>query len=228
MTRRLREAWTKIVKAEDYEAHMAAVGQAQANAGLIVELFERHPPSPGAEVWMVGAGTGQLFEFASANILAPFRTTFSDISPQLLDRLAARISGVPELKYNTVIDDVENSHLPPGFELVIAVLVLEHVDFQKAIATMCRLSTDRVFVVLQENPAHLASAITKSRPIIGSMRVFTEVNPNLLPKSTVKSEFLKNGFELCHSSSREVLDAKKMLALEFQRRPDSFFGKTIP
>jgi hypothetical protein len=34
MNTRLREAWKSLVKAEDYEAHMADAGQAQANANL--------------------------------------------------------------------------------------------------------------------------------------------------------------------------------------------------
>lgn len=217
--RRLREAWTKQIKAEDYDAHMAAVGQAQANADLVVELFKHRPPAPGAAVLFVGAGTGQLFDYAPAAMLAAYRTTFSDIASELLKQLKARIATVPQLKFEIAVDDIENSRLSPGFELVLAILVLQHVDWRKAIATMCRLSTSRVFVVVQENPVNMTSAMTKSRPVIGSMNIFKELNPQLAPKSDVESEFLKNGFELRHSSIREVLDAKKMVALEFQRRP---------
>jgi hypothetical protein len=38
MDRYLREAWTHIVLADDLDAHMAAVGQAQANAALVGEV----------------------------------------------------------------------------------------------------------------------------------------------------------------------------------------------
>ena len=39
----LRRAWTAVVTAEDYEAHMAAIGQAQAAAG-----GWRRPPAAGS------------------------------------------------------------------------------------------------------------------------------------------------------------------------------------
>jgi hypothetical protein len=42
MDRRLREAWTKLIGIDDYEAHMALTGQAQANAELVTELFHSY------------------------------------------------------------------------------------------------------------------------------------------------------------------------------------------
>jgi hypothetical protein len=41
MDSNLRLAWTQIVTAEDYDEHMAAVGQAQAAAALTVELIQK-------------------------------------------------------------------------------------------------------------------------------------------------------------------------------------------
>lgn len=40
----LRHAWTEVVVSDDYDAHMAAIGQAQANAELVPLLLERWPP----------------------------------------------------------------------------------------------------------------------------------------------------------------------------------------
>lgn len=218
MDRRLREAWTKLIGIDDYEAHMALTGQAQANAELVTELFHSYPPTHGAAILFAGAGTGQLFEYVSPLLLSPFRTTFSDINPEYLRRLASRISNFQAITFETALDDVENSQLAPGFELVIAVLVLEHVDWRKAIRTICHLSTHRVFLVVQENPPDLKTAITMKRPCIGSMRVFKEVNPELLPRATVETEFGKHGFVGSRLSSRQVLDEKKMIAIEFQRQ----------
>lgn len=219
MDERLRHAWTKLIKSEDLDAHMAAVGQAQANAELVAELFESHPPSPGASILFVGAGTGQLLDYVSPAVLRPFRTTFADINLEFLARLRSRIGSERELKFDTVLDDVENSQLSSGYALVVAILVLEHVDWRKAVATLCRLSSERVFVVLQENPAGLASALTMDRPIVGSMSVFQAVHPHLLSQSDVAHEFREHGFALVRSSSRDVLDSKKMIALEFEKRP---------
>jgi hypothetical protein len=39
MTSELREAWTNLIQAADYEVHMASVGQAQANAKQVEEYF---------------------------------------------------------------------------------------------------------------------------------------------------------------------------------------------
>jgi ubiquinone/menaquinone biosynthesis C-methylase UbiE len=218
MDNKLRKAWTKLVRPEDYDAHMAAIGQAQANAALLAKLFECDPPRPGSELLVAGAGTGQLFDYLSPALLKPYRTTFTDINAEYLNRLAARVSGVPGIEFKMIVDDIEASRLPGSFELVVAILVLEHVDWRKAIAEMSRLSAARVFIVLQENPPHITTAVTKGRPITGSMRVFTEVHPHLIPQSDVVAGFTRHEFELRRSSAREVLDSKRMVALEFEKR----------
>lgn len=217
MDRRIREVWLKRISPDDCDAHMAAVGQAQANAELVAQVLEEHPPTAGASILFVGAGTGQLFDYASPTMLKRFHSTFSDINAEYLHRLRSRICSVPELHFNVVVDDVESTSLTPGYELVVAVLVLEHVDWQKAIATMCRLSSRRVFVVVQENPPGLPSAMTKNRPVVGSMRVFLVLDPQLVPSAEVEKEFRGNGFALRFVLSREVLDSKRMVGLEFER-----------
>lgn len=58
-----RLAWTQIVRAEDYEEHMAAVGHAQAAAALTAEIMQDAGLRPGARIVIVGAGTGQMFDF---------------------------------------------------------------------------------------------------------------------------------------------------------------------
>ena len=217
MDRRIREAWLSGISPDDYDAHMAAVGQAQANAEMVAQLLEVHPPTAGASLLFVGAGTGQLFDYVSPTMLKPFQSTFSDINAEYLERLRRRIRSVPGVRFTTVVDNVESTSLTPGYELVVAVLVLEHVDWRKAIATMCRVSSRRVFVVIQENPPDLPSAMTKNRPVRGSMRVFLVLQPQLVPSAEVEKEFRGNGFRLRCVLSREVLDAKRMVGLEFER-----------
>ena len=217
MDPRLREAWTRIVTPDDYELHMARVGQAGANASLVLQFLRDHPPCSGATILFAGAGTGQMFDFMPVDVLFPFRTTFTDINPEYLMKLSARIGTRNRITFRTVVDDIEESSLAERFDLVIAVLLLEHVDYKKAIATMARLSSDRTLVVLQENPPSLTSSMTPDRPIPASMRIFAQVNPNLLSQSTVESEFRQHGFELRQSWHREVPDQKKMVALEFKK-----------
>ena len=52
----VRDAWTKTILAADYETHMAAVGQAQANASLVAELFKLDPPAAGRDGALDPAG----------------------------------------------------------------------------------------------------------------------------------------------------------------------------
>src|SRR5258706_8764724 len=86
----LREAWSKIVTADDYEGHMAEVGQAQANAELVRDLICDLAPPQGAKVLFAGAGTGQMFDYIDGTLFAPFDMTFTDINESFLAHLAAK------------------------------------------------------------------------------------------------------------------------------------------
>lgn len=207
----LRHAWTAIIQPADYEAHMAANGQAQANADLARELFLVAPPPPGAAILFAGAGTGQMFDYLDPGILAPYRTTFTDINPDFLDSLEARLEPY-ELAFETLVDDIERPSVPGYFDLLIAVLLLEHVDWPTAVAALCRLATWRVFVVIQEDPPNL-----ESRPAVGTMNVLRELHPRLVDRAELVRAFEKHGFRVHRISSREVADSKKMVAIEFVR-----------
>jgi hypothetical protein len=95
--------------------------------------------------------------------------------------------------------------------------VLEHVDWKKAVASMCRLCSGVILTVIQENPPALASAMTPSRTVTGTMSVFKEIHPTLLSKAELAAEFAAHGFFGKSQSERLVLDDKKMIALEFRR-----------
>ena len=217
MDKRLRDAWSNFIRAEDYEAHMAAVGQAQANALLVAEYFAAAPPQPGAEILFLGAGTGQMFDFVSPAFLAPYRTTFADINPAYFGRLSERLSPFKDLRYRTVEDDVEQTALQPGFGLVAAVLLLEHVDWRKAVNTIARLSVGKALVVLQKNPESLLSAMTPDREVPGTMNLFREIHPELVPQLALQEEFRALGFVLTHQAEKIVADRKRMIATGFAR-----------
>jgi len=217
MKGKLREAWTTIIQAKDYEDHMAAVGQAQVNAGLVAEYLEAQRPAAEASLLFLGAGTGQMFDFVSPSVLLPYQTTFSDINGSYLERLSERLRTVEGLRYVTMVDDVEKTRLTPAFHTVLSVLLLEHVDWRKAVSTISSLAAERAFVIIQENPAALATAITPTREIAGTMRIFKEVHPSLIPRDELESEFARNGFVPIYSAEKVVLDNKKMLAIGFER-----------
>lgn len=217
MNNKLREAWTNFIEAKDYEQHMAAVGQAQANAELVAEYLAAQPPGAGASLLFSGAGTGQMFDFVSPTVFLPYQTTFADINPVYLRCLDERLGKIEGFRYDTVVDDVEKTRLIPGFHTVLAVLLLEHVDLRKASSTIVELANERALVVIQENPATLATAITPRGEIPGTMKIFTEVYPTLIPRNELVAEFARQGFELSYSAGKTVSDGKKMLAFGFRR-----------
>jgi SAM-dependent methyltransferase len=207
MPRTLREAWAGHITPDDYERHMAATGQPQANADLLAELFRNAPPAPGARILFAGAGTGQYFDHWAPTALAVYKCVFTDINPLFLDRLAGR------LVCQTLLDDIEAPRVAGPFDLAIAILVLEHVDWRRAVAALCGMAL-RVFTVTQENPADLAV-----HPLPGTLAALRDLPTHLVDSGELMAEFGGLGFELTRASTREVRDGKKMVGLDFRRRP---------
>jgi hypothetical protein len=94
------------------------------------------------------------------------------------------------------------------------VLVLEHVDWRKALASLARLRPERVAIVIQRNPE--GRLPQRERP--GTMRMFgTELNPKFLDAGEVVAEFARCGFALRSQAERPVPDGKTMAGLLFAR-----------
>ncbi len=203
----LREAWTRFIAAEDYETHMAAIGQAQANGSLVAELFAAAAPPAGSRVLIAGAGAGQMFEYCSPDTFRAYQLVCSDINPAYLKRLRTRC------ECQTVVDDIEDSLLVPGFSVIIVVLVLEHVDWRKALASLSRLRPEQVMAVIQRNP----EGELPHRERIGTMRLFgTEIEPKLIEASELIAEFERLGFRLRLQQERPVADGKTMAGYLFR------------
>ncbi len=210
MARPLRDAWIAKVDPDDYEQHMAAIGQAQANAEHVAAFAALCEPPPGARILIAGAGTGQMFDFIAPSVFDRVRPVFSDINPRFLSRLRMRF---PEAA--CVADDLEQPSLRGPFHAVCAVLVLEHVDSRRAIATLCGFRPRHVFLVIQQNPPGLSSAVTPSRVLPGTMQVFAETHPGLLDPAAVSDYIGAAGYRLAHQAPRPVEDGKTMLGLFF-------------
>jgi SAM-dependent methyltransferase len=209
----LREAWISRVTPEDYEAHMARVGQAEANALLVRTLLSQAEIATGSRVLVAGAGTGQMFDHMPPQTFAPYHLVCSDISPTLLERLRLRVA------CETVLDDVEDTKLESGCGAIVLVLVLEHVDFRKALASLTSLRPDHFLIVIQENPPSMTEAMTPGRTPPGSMRVFAEeARPHLVPFADLAGEMASHGYILEHRQDAPVADGKKMIGTIFRRR----------
>jgi len=201
----LREIWIQQVEPDDYERHMAAVGQAEVNAGLVRELFAAAGVEPGARVLVAGAGTGQMFSYLPAGLFENYRLVCSDISPRMLERLQERVL------CEVVVDDIEESRLEPGFGAIVVVLVLEHVDFRRALTSIARLGAGRLIVVIQKNPPGVATAVT--RPVPESMRVPPGSEPQLIAIEVLTGALREVGFEVSMQREVDVADGKKMIGL---------------
>jgi len=207
-----RDAWTAHIRPEDYERHMASMAQPQANGDLLAELFRGHPPPDGSPILFPGAGTGQVFDYFPVGQLAPYEITFTDINPEFLERLRERIAGHASACPRVCVDDIEAPSVRGPFDLAIVILVLEHVDWRRAVAGLCAIAA-RVVTIIQQDPAEV-----RQRPLPGSMAVLGEVASGLIDRDALAAAFADRGFELARESFRDVPDGKRMLALDFTRR----------
>ena len=206
MQRTLRELWAGHISADDYERHMAATGQPQANAELLGELFRDAPPAAGARILFAGAGTGQYFDYFPPAALTAYECVFTDINAVFLERLKERCTG------EMAVDDIEAPRVEGHYELAIVILVLEHVDWRRAVAGLCRVA-GRVLAIIQENPVDLVA-----RALPGTLAALDDVPAHLVDRGELTAEFDGRGFGLARTSVREVRDGKQMVGLDFERR----------
>jgi len=150
-----------------------------------------------------------MFDFAPPTFIVPYRLTFADINSAYLRRLSERLVPFKHVRFATIEDDVDQSALQPGFDLVIGVVLLEHVDWRKAVGTIARLFSSRALVVTQENPERQASAMTPNREVPGTMNVFRESHPELISRPALQTEFRSLGFEVAYEAETIVADGSE-------------------
>ena len=215
MNPHLREAWTRIVLTDDLDAHMAAVGQAQANAALVETMMTTGDAPQLPTVLFAGAGTGQMFDYVKGSFLAAYRVTFTDINAAFLERLRERLAGT-SLIFETVVDDIEDSTLSGPFGMAVVVLVLEHVVWQKALRTLVGLQPEIIHLVVQRNPPAMDDAITPGRTLPPSIaRASEKAHPVLVDPEAIRSFLEGEGYALVRRFERPVPDAKTMIGLTF-------------
>jgi hypothetical protein len=217
MDEALRRAWTEIVTPEDYEEHMARIGQAHAGAELTRHLIEIARPARGARVVFAGAGTGQMLDFLDASLLQPFRLVFADLNARFLDHLKRRLSQL-DLAAEVIEDDFENTALEPGPDLLIATLLLENIDWSRGVETISALRPAACGIIMQENPPEMKSAITPGRVLPRSMaEAATHAHPVLIPYAHLVQAFAAHAYRQIDTSSRDVADGKRLISVLFQQ-----------
>jgi len=131
--------------------------------------------------------------------------TFTDINRRFLDRLEERLARLGFDSYETAIDDLEDSKLQPPWGGVVVVLVLEHIDWRKGVASLGRLRAERCYIVIQENPPDGAHA----RQPVGSMSIFQQVPPNPVPPEQLIDAMAAQRYKLIARESRLVADERR-------------------
>ena len=107
----LRHAWTRLITADDIDEHMHQVGQAAANADLLVSMLKSQDVNQPTKLLLVGGGTGQFLDYVDATYFTRFDITISDINPTFIARARERFAraGLHDVRF--VIDDIENTSL---------------------------------------------------------------------------------------------------------------------
>lgn len=217
----LRRAWTYIVTPDDYESHMAAIGQAQAAAELTAYLINEAQLPSASRIAIAGAGTGQFLDFLTPAILRPHRLIFTDISPNFLARLRSRLT-THHLDADVLLDDLERTALPPRPQLLLASLLLEHIDWQRGVESIAQLKPHAVGLIIQENPPGMETAVTPGRPLPPSIAKAVEnAHPVLVPRESLIDAFASRGYACVASKHADALDSKRLAALLFRPLPSA-------
>jgi Methyltransferase domain len=211
----LRRAWTEIVAADEYEKHTASIGQAQAAAELTRWLVESASLPGGSSITITGAGTGQMFDFLSPAVFSPYRLTCTDLNPMFLARLRERLAGCG-LEAAIIVDDIERTAIDTGPDLLLAALLLEHIDWRRGIEVFAGLRPGMCGIILQENPPDMTAAVTPGRPLLPSIAKAVEIgHPALVPKQDLIRAMSAQGYASSTRAVREVADGKRLVALLF-------------
>ncbi len=217
----LKHAWAKIVKAVDYDGHMADVGQAQANAEIVRDMITRLALPRGSKILFAGAGTGQMFDYVSGAFLSDFDLTFTDINEGFLETLRLRVTRASLTNFRTMIDDVEETALTHPVDLTVLVLVLEHVDWQRALQSLAALPSKRFFIILQKNPSEMTTNVSPHRELRGSLAEASKGEQAHLIDEKSLDEFLTDlHYRQIDKDERVVPDDKRMCGLIFEAGPN--------
>jgi hypothetical protein len=215
----LRKAWTEIVTGEDLDHHLAAVGQAQANARLLVDMLSHSSLPSGAELLFAGAGTGQLFDYADVDALARYRWTCTDINERFLSALEERLRKAPTIRASVKVDDVEATGLRGPFDAAAAILLLEHIEWRKGITSLAGLHPEWMYIVIQRNEA-APDALTERPDLAPSIRAAAAIaRPMLVPEPDLTAFLAEAGYAIQRRYQRAVPDEKTMVGLVYRRLP---------
>jgi SAM-dependent methyltransferase len=210
-----KQAWLHVVRPSELDTHMAAVGQAEANARLIKHLFSRIWMRPGDRLLVHGCGTCQMFDYIEPIDLGTERVTLADLSADMLEASRERLSRLHGISYETVADDIEQSRISGPYACILLSMVLLHVHWRSAVANMLNLDPRWVAVIEQSQRAG-TPIVSADREVPSSIRKFAEMaEPQLIDRRELIGEFARRGYRLAEECETAVPDQKRMIGLLF-------------
>jgi len=217
MSSDLKKAWQQVLPS-DLDQHLQNIGQAQENGRLVSEMLGSLSMQLGTKTLVPGAGTGQMLDFCSIAVLSRFKITFTEINQLFLDRLRSKISAFSELDAQVMHDDIEATNLDGPFEVVLGVLLLEHIDWEKGLRNILTLSPRHILFIVQQNGID-GSLVTTNRETPWSIQKFSEIaKPQLVDIEKLTAWLGARGYELVKRVYADVPNAKKMVGLTYSRR----------
>ena len=212
-----RKGWMEVIGVEDLDSHMAAIGQVQANAEIVKQMFEDYPLRNGAKLLIAGCGTGQLFDYLKPSDLGNLELTLTDINPPYLSATEQRLRKFGGVKYNLKIDDIEATNLQGHYDGILIVLVLQHVEYKKALASMLSLNPSRFYIIEQEQDT-TQHAVAKGRKLTEAWKKYAEMaNPQLIQRKELTGYLKEKGYVNIKVYEREVPDNKRMVGFVFEK-----------
>jgi len=213
-----RKGWMEIMTAEELDTRMAKIKQAQANAQIVKEMFNEYPLKNGSRLLIPGCGTAQSFDYIIPSDLGDIELILTDINESFLSKTQERLSRFPGTKYNTQIDDIENTQLRGSYDAALIAMVLMHVECEKALESMLSLNLPRLYIIEQEQDLSLP-AVTKSRDLTPVWREFAKVaNVKLIPRKDLINHMENKGYSMIKTYEKDVPDNKTMVGLVFERK----------
>jgi len=210
-----RRIWKKVIPANYLDKHMLAIGQAETNAKIIEKFLKDFPLKSKAKILVPGCGTGQLFDYINRDIFENIHLTFTDINKEYLEKLKIRLRKFQKIKYDIWEDDIENTKIKQNFDICIIILLLEHVNWKKAIANIFNFNPKSIFFIIQKQNKN-KQIITKYKNIPQSIIEFSKtVKTQVVSEIELSSYLLKEGFNLIKRYEQKVINNKSMVGMFF-------------
>ena len=159
-----------------------------------------------------------MFDLLDPALFRPFRITCTDLNRSLLARLEERLVRCG-LNATVLEDDIEHTELEPEPDLLLATLLLEHIDWRRGVEVFAGLRPATCGIIIQENPEGMTTAVTIGRRIPPSIAKAVEIAHSTLdPHDKLLAAFEERGYKCRTTYAQEVDDGKRLIAVLFLRQ----------